>query len=525
MSGHIKNVVIVGGGSAGWLTAGVIASEHRLANASQLNITLVESPTLPAIGVGEGTWPSMRMTLQRIGISETDLIRECDASFKQGTLFVDWKDRDKVQRYYHPFSLPLEYASLNLASHWLNGRTPTSGSSPSFADYVTPQARVAELGLAPKQAVTPEYAFNLNYGYHLDATRFAKLLCKHVVGQLGVVHVQANVQKIEAAANGDVTTLILDNGQRLVGDLFVDCSGVKSLLIGSHYQTPFKSLKSTLFNDRALVVQVPYPIKDAPIASTTVSTALSEGWVWDIGLQSRRGVGYVYSSAHADESKAHSLLAEYLAKTAPSSSLSDADFRAISFEPGHYQQLWVNNCVAIGMAGGFIEPLEASALAMVEQAAAMIADQMPANRKLMDVVAKRFNEKMCYHWNSIVDFLKLHYVLSDRSDSQYWLDSRKLEFCSSALHERLSLWHQQPPWHDDAPRIDELFPSASYQYVLYGMGFKPDSMSYSKHQFAQAVERAQRVVHANQKRLQGMVSALPSNRELINNIMAAGMPH
>lgn len=524
MLSQIENIVILGGGSAGWLTAGLIASEQGAANNRPITITLVESPDLPAIGVGEGTWPSMRMTLQRMGISETDFIRDCDASFKQGTRFVDWQGGEGSQQYYHPFSLPLEYASLNLASHWLLKHDTAPESVAEFADFVTPQASVAEQGLAPKQAVTPEYAFNLNYGYHLDATRFANLLRKHVVDRLGVVHVQAKVLQIEPAPNGDVAALILDNGQRLSGDLFVDCSGAQSLLIGKHYQTPFKSLKSTLFNDRALAVQVPYPDADAPIASTTVSTALSDGWVWDIGLQSRRGVGYVYSSAHSDEAKARRLLADYVAKTAPSSGLSEADFRAISFEPGHYQQLWVNNCVAIGMAGGFIEPLEASALAMVEQGAAMLADQLPANRSLMDVVAKRFNDKMGYHWASIVDFLKLHYVLSHRNDSQYWRDSRNLASCSVTLRQRLALWHQQSPWHDDAPRIDELFPSASYQYVLYGMGFQPDSMNYSKRQFVQAVERAQRVVQDNQRRLQSMVSALPSNRELINNIISAGLP-
>ncbi|MBB3167362.1 tryptophan halogenase family protein [Simiduia aestuariiviva] len=520
MSGQIKNIVIVGGGSAGWLTAGLIASEQG----SAVTIALVESPDIPAIGVGEGTWPSMRMTLQRIGISETTFIRECDASFKQGTRFVDWQGGNGPQQYTHPFSLPLEYASLNLASHWLRHKAQASDAAPSFAEFVTPQAAVAAQGLAPKQAATPEYAFNLNYGYHLDATRFADLLRKHVVETLGVKHIQAHVVDIESASNGDVAALRLDNDQHLAGDLFIDCSGAQSLLIGKHFETPFTSLKNTLFNDRALAVQVPYPSQDAPIASTTVSTALPDGWVWDIALQSRRGVGYVYSSAHADEDKARSSLANYLRNAAPEAGLSESDFRALRFSPGHYQQLWVNNCVAIGMAGGFIEPLEASALAMVEQGAALLADQLPANRAVMDVVAQRFNEKMAYHWRAIVDFLKLHYLLSERDDSQYWRDSRSIEYCSESLRARLALWHQQSPWHDDAPRIDELFPSASYQYVLYGMGFQPANMNYSTRRFAQSIARANRIVQDNRQRVGSMLTALPTNRELINHIIATGMP-
>lgn len=522
MSGHIQNIVIVGGGAAGWLTAGLVAAEHR--RAGQITVTLVESPDVPILGVGEGTWPSMRMTLQRIGLSETTFIRHCDASFKQGTRFVNWQSATAPASYTHPFSLPADYGSLNLANHWLAQARANANGEANFADFVTPQAALAARGLAPKQAATPEYAFNLNYGYHLDAGKFATLLQQHAVEQLGVRHVRANVTAIDSAENGDIARLQLDRGSALAGDLFVDCTGSQALLIGKHYGTVFKSLKPGLCNDRALAAQVPYADTAAPIASTTLSTALSQGWVWDIGLQSRRGVGFVYSADHCDESQARQLLADYLQETAPHAAMVPSDFRALKFNPGHYEQFWVNNCVAIGMSAGFVEPLEASALALVEQGAALLADQLPQTRALMAPAARRFNHKMQYHWRAIVDFLKLHYVLSERDDTSYWRDMRNLDQATESLRDRLQLWQQQAPWHEDAPRVDELFPSASYQYVLYGMGFAPAAMNFDRATFAQQQARAVRVTTENRQRIASMASALPTNRALLQHIMATGLP-
>ena len=216
MNRAIRKVVIVGGGSAGWITANVVAAECRRTGRE---VSLVESPDVPTIGVGEGTWPSMRTTLRRIGLSETEFVRRCDASFKQGTRFHGWSGRSERDAYSHPFSLPVEYASLNPATHWL-----ASGASTPFANFVTPQARVIELGLAPKQVATPEYAFAFNYAYHLDAGRFASLLQERALGG-GVRYIVGNVEHVEPSPDGDIVALALDTGERLEGDLFIDCTG------------------------------------------------------------------------------------------------------------------------------------------------------------------------------------------------------------------------------------------------------------------------------------------------------------
>ena len=513
MNRATREVVIVGGGTAGWIAANAIATECRHW-AEPLRVTLVESPDIPTIGVGEGTWPSMRGTLQRIGIDEDEMLRACDASFKQGTWFRGWSGRSGEDAYIHPFSLPVEYARLNPASYWLRER-----NEQPFARFATPQVAAIERGLAPKEASAPQYAFAFNYAYHLDAGKFAGLLERHATEQRGVVHILANVAHIEAHESGDIAALLLDTGARIAGDLFIDCTGQRALLIGQHYGQRFTSARDTLFNDRAVVVQVTHESANAAIASATLATAQPSGWIWDIGLQTRRGLGHVHSSAHMDESAAQEALARYVASTSPGSDPTSLPYRTIVFEPGYRETPWHRNCVAIGLSAGFVEPLEASALALIEQSAAIVAQQMPRDRQVMDVVAKRFNERLRYHWQRIVEFLKLHYAISAREEP-YWQAHREQGTWPSGLADKFLLWQQQPPWHDDAPRLDELFPSASYQYVLYGMGFRPRHAGGDSPAYLALRAQADQVFHATRAKAAQLTKLLPSNRDLLGTIAA-----
>ena len=509
MNRAIRKVVIVGGGTAGWITANVVATKCRRTGCE---VCLVESPDIPTIGVGEGTWPSMRTTLQRIGLAEDEMIRACNASFKQGTRFSGWSGREGRDEYCHPFSLPVEYARLNPARYWLASRSETP-----FAEFVTPQATVMQQGLAPKQATTPPYAFAFNYAYHLDAGQFASLLQQKAV-TAGVAHILGNVQHVDASADGDIAAVALDTGARVEGDLFVDCTGQRAMLIGGHYGVPSVSVREHLFNDTAVVVQVPYARSDAPIASATQATAQPAGWIWDIGLQTRRGLGYVHSSAHVDQATSMATLRHYVERTSPGVDLDSLSFRTIPFEPGYRASLWYRNCVAVGLSAGFVEPLEASALALIEQSAGMIAENLPRDRQVMDVIAKRFNSKMRYHWERIIEFLKLHYVTSARDDTDYWRDNTHLGSCPEGLRDKLAVWQQQPPWHDDAPRIDELFPSASYQYVLYGMGFRPRFEPGGGTEDDRARTRADRLFHDTRRKTEQATKLLPDNRALLCDI-------
>ena len=513
MSRATREVVVVGGGTAGWIAANAIATECRHW-AAPLRVTLVESPDIPTIGVGEGTWPSMRGTLQRMGVDEDEMLRTCDASFKQGTWFRGWSGRSGEDAYIHPFSLPVEYARLNPATYWLR-----EGNEEPFAAFATPQVAAIEQGLAPKDASAPQYAFAFNYAYHLDAGKFAGLLERHATGEVGVTHILANVASIETRENGDIAALRLDTGNRLAGDLFVDCTGQRALLIGQHYGQPFASVRDTLFNDRAVVVQVPHESADSAIASATLATAGPNGWIWDIGLQSRRGLGHVFASSCMDEDAAQEALKQYVANTSPSIDPTSLQYRTIAFEPGYRETPWHRNCVAIGLSAGFVEPLEASALALIEQSANIVAQQMPGDRQVMDVVAKRFNDRLRYHWQRIIEFLKLHYATSVR-DQPYWQAHRDRSTWPPGLADRLLLWQQQTPWHDDAPRLDELFPSASYQYVLYGMGFRTRQVGGASPSYLALRSQADQVFHATRTKAAQVAKLLPSNRELLGAIAA-----
>jgi tryptophan halogenase len=512
----VRRIVVLGGGSAGWLAAATLAAELGGDAPGALQITLIESPDVPAIGVGEGTWPTMRATLQRIGLSEVDLIRECDAAFKQGSCFDGWLHGrlGEGDRYYHPFTLPHGFGDADLAGAWLQG-----GHEQAFADSVGPQPQLCNAQLAPKQTTTPDFGGVMNYGYHFDAVKLGQLLQRHATARLGVRHIVDHFTAVRSHENGDIAALTTRGHGDIEGELFIDCSGLASLLLGQHYGVAFRSEKGVLFNDSALAVQLPHADAQAPLASATVATAHAEGWTWDIGLPARRGIGLVYSSGHTDDAAAERALLAHLDRSGLSS-LAGVSPRRLRFSPGHRERFWQRNCVAVGLSAGFIEPLEASALALVELSAAFIRDEMPASRADMDLVARRFNEAFAYRWSRIIEFLKLHYALSRRDDADYWRDHRAAATQPESLRELLQLWAHRVPSRNDFYRAEEVFPAASYQYVLYGMQFQPAMRPLRADRLARA-ESCMKDVTTMTRRLLG---GLPRHRDLIQHIHAHGMP-
>lgn len=505
----IARVVVLGGGSAGWLTAGLLAARlgHRV------TVTVIEAPMIAPIGVGEGTWPTMRDTLRAIGVSEADFVRECEAAFKQGSLFVRWGGEGAAEHYLHPFTLPQGYGDAPLVAAW-----QARHAAVPFAALVGPQPHLCLHGRAPKQATTPEYAAVANYGYHFDAGRLGPFLRGHCTRKLGVTHCADEVVAVRSDEHGDIAALQTRHHGEIAGELFIDCSGMRAQLLAGHFDVGFEPCKDVLFCDSALAVQLPYTEARAPIASQTIATAQPNGWIWDIGLQSRRGVGLVYSSAHGDEDQALQALRDYVAASGGARDLLQP--RRLRFEPGFRRRFWHRNCLAIGLAAGFIEPLEASALALVEFSASFLCEQFPATRAMMDTVARRFNDACRYRWGRIIDFLKLHYVLSRRDDSDFWRDHRRAQTVPERLQELLELWRAVPPSRHDFERHDEPFPSASWQYVLYGMGFRPD---HAGAEAAASLQRAE-ACFEDAARLTGrMLAALPSHRELIDHVRQHGM--
>jgi hypothetical protein len=453
----------------------------------------------------------MRDTLRQIGISERLFLTCCDASFKQGSKFVGWS-QGANEHYYHPFTAPAGYGGVNAAQQWA-----VASQDMDFESWVCAQGSVCKENLAPKLPNMAQYAFSLNYGYHLNAGKFVKMLHQHCVEQLGVTYIQGHVDGVLDAKNGHIAEIVLADGQHIAGDLFIDCSGFAAILINKHYQIPFKSKQHILFNDTALAVQIDHACSDVPIASCTVATAQESGWIWDIGLQNRRGIGHVFSRDFTDTARAQEALCQYIAND-PYLATQQISPRTIKFTPGHRDVFWHQNCVAIGVSAGFVEPLEATALVLIEKSAQWLSQQLPRDPAAMAVLAKRFNALTLQRWQEIIDFLKLHYVLTDRQDTEYWRQHQQPDSIPESLHDALTLWRTQAPGLYESNQRFELFSSASKQYVLYGMALGTEEkypFDLPKNEGALIKRLRNETLHTTEK----LLSALPTNRQFLQQIV------
>jgi tryptophan halogenase len=461
----VKTILVVGGGTAGWLTACFLARQLGANRPDGVRVTLVESPEIGIIGVGEGTFPSIRGTLAAIGIDEARFVRECRATFKQGVDFRHWvraPGEAGADRYFHPFNQPSQrQGGFELLPYWLAG---DAGPGMPFAAAVTMQQRVASAGRAPKRAHDGDFLGPMNYAYHFDAGRFAALLAEHG-RSLGVRHLLDRVERVELGADGAIAAVHARAAGALTAGLYVDCTGFRALLIGEALGAKFKDLGDVLFADRAVTLQVPYAAPDAPIPPYTISTAQEAGWTWDIGLQDRRGIGYVYSSRHTSDERAARVLRDYVGPQA-----EGAAPRRLELKIGYRETQWIANCVAVGLSGGFLEPLESSGIGLIETAAYLIGHLFPFGGECAPA-ARQFNEAMRARYERIVDFLKLHYCLTRRTDHAFWIDNADPASIPATLRDRLAQWRTRPPHRLDFIVDLEMYPPSSWQYVLYGMEF------------------------------------------------------
>jgi tryptophan 7-halogenase len=506
----IQQILIVGGGTAGWLTAAFLARTLGTA-AGGVRVTLVESSEIGIIGVGEGTFPSIRGTLHAIGLDEARFIRECDATFKQGVNFVDWSGLG--ERYFHPFNAPSQRPGApELMPYWLLGEANAADGAPrAFADAVSMQTRVAEASRAPKRAGDGDWLGPMNYAYHFDAGKFAALLAAHAQ-TLGVERVIATVERVELREDGQIGSVVTRDHGALTADLYVDCTGFRAALIGGALGAPRKALADVLFVDRALALQVPYPAADAPIPSYTISTAHEAGWTWDIGLHRRRGVGHVYSSRHSSDEQAERVLRRYAGPAADSLTP-----RFLKLDTGYRETQWIGNCVAVGLSAGFLEPLESSGIGLIEAAAYLIGYLLPADGNF-EPAARQFNEQMRVRFERIVDFLKLHYALTRREDSAFWRDNADPASWTPTLRDMLARWRCRPPHRLDFIADLEMYPPSSWQYVLYGMGY-PTDLSHARPAWPRAAEARQEFATIAQV-AQRALADLPDHRALVDAMCA-----
>lgn len=450
----MENIVIVGGGSSGWLTACILASQFKK-RSLPIRITLIESPIIQTIGVGEGTVPSMRATLESIGISETDFIRECNVTLKQSVKFINWTSKCINGFYHHPFDIPFPL-KFSLDKH-----------TEDYADVVGIQTFLCEHNVSPKTLKNAEFKGEHEYAYHLDSVKFGEFLSKHGVDNLSIKHLRAHIDEV-SVEQGLIKHLKLDSQVLVTADLFIDCSGFNSLLLGNALEVPFIDKSDQLLIDSALALQVPYKNDAEEIPCYTKATACQYGWIWDIGLQTRRGTGYVYSSKFSTEEQVAKKFSEYL-----DIPLDNLHYRKIKMNVGYRSSMWVGNCVGIGLSSGFVEPLEATALLMVESTAKLLAELLPVSVNHIEYPKNKYNVIVQDAWDKVIDFIKLHYILSDRDDSEFWREQTKIETASDRLKQALAYWEFHAPTASDFKTDYDIFKLENYKYILFGMKYFP----------------------------------------------------
>jgi tryptophan halogenase len=482
-----RRLLIVGGGSAGWMAAAYIDAALNRGGRRVVDVTLVESPDVPRIGVGEATIPGINHILAVIGLEEREFLRRVDGSLKQAIRYDNWLD-NRGETYYHPFNRYRESPIDRTTRRWLK-----SDRSIPFAATVSAQPALCEANLAPAMLTAWDFGPPLSYAYHMNALKFADYLCE-VATARGVTRHLDHVTDVEMHENGDIRAVNTRGGLRLEADLYIDCTGFAALLIEKTLGVGWVDCSQWLLNDRAVTMAVPcstyYP---GYIRPYTTATALSSGWVWQIPLQDKRSLGYVHSSAYIDENVARDELRAFEGAHA-----AELDTRTIRFKVGHREKAWVRNCIAIGLAANFIEPLESTGLYLSDLAAVMLTEHFPQSGD-MDALTLRFNRIMANRFYEILDFINLHYCLSRRTDTEYWREVQKPNRINGRLAAKLEYWRKKPPSPSDfedmripeepdtplpsgglpgdhRPPVDTgvLFGLDSHEHILYGMDFLRD---------------------------------------------------
>ena len=447
----LRTVTIVGGGTAGWMTAALLSHVF-----SSYTIRLIESEEIGTIGVGEATIPSIRTYNDLAGIDQIEMMRATQATFKLGIDFVDWRRGN--DRYFHGFGrIGHDFMWLHPHHLWLAARR--AGAVKPLDDYALNCVAGMQNKFAypdPRNPASP--IGGLDYAYQFDASLFAGLLRARSAAD-GVVRIEGRiVDVVRDGESGHVDHVVLENGRTVDGDLFVDCSGMRALLIGEALGVGYEDWDHWLLNDRALAVPCE---RVAPLTPYTRVTARAHGWQWRIPLQHRTGNGHVYSSAHVSDDEAASLLLANLDATPL------ADPRAVRFRPGKRRKAWEKNVVAIGLSSGFLEPLESTSIHLIQTGIIKLLGLFP-HRGFAAADVAEYNRQHDFEFTDVRDFIVAHYKVTDREDTPYWEYLKHMAIPDS-LADRLALFASSGRFYKRAAA--ELFRDESWVQVLLGQGF------------------------------------------------------
>ena len=489
--GRIRRIVVVGGGSAGWMTATALATGLR---GRDITVEVVESEEIGTVGVGEATFPSIRNYNRMVGIDEAEFLRATEGSYKLGIQFRDW--RVVGEDYFHTFG---DLGQLDDA-HSLWGQHRRLGLTESLGQQCLPTV-MAQRG---RFVIPGEEAPPYKYAYHFDATLYAAFL-RQLALRRGARHVPGRIVEVQRRPDGDVAALVLADGRQVDADLFIDCSGFASLLLGRALQEPFVDFSHWLPVDGAWAC--PCERVGEELAPYTRATALEGGWAWRIPLRSRTGHGHVFASRFIDPDRAREQLLAQL-DGAPL-----AEPRLLRFTTGHRQRFWVNNVIAIGLSSGFLEPLESTSIYLIQDGISRLMTMLTEGRPLDEDARLPFNEGSVRRFARIRDFIILHYCLTQRRDGELWRHVATMAL-PETLAYRLELWRRYGVLQEYE---EEGFDATSWLAVHAGMAHWPERLDPVVTEVP--AERALQALQGRRRAIDAMVERMPRHERTLREVL------
>lgn len=517
----IRKIVIVGGGSAGWMTAAYLGKRLE-----DVHVSVIESSDIPTVGVGESTIPPIVYFFKAMGLEEADWMPVCNATYKSAIRFKDFYSTEDPA-FWYSFESMSNLAGRPVSRFWYNKHLTTSEYSDRFTFYdycfVAPELCRQNKSLHTMTKLGP--------AYHLDASLLSELLIKLATAG-GVERIIDKITGVNRNEDGSIRSLNRENGPELEGDLFIDCTGFKSLLMDKTMQEPFEEYYDYLFNDKAVATRHSYEDKEKEMFSYTGCTAVSSGWIWQIPLYNRMGAGYVYCSRYKTEDEAELELRQFLGEER----MKDVETKHIDIRVGKHSRTWVKNCIAIGLSGGFIEPLESTGLFIVQLQVETLAHILAGNNgDVNQADIGIFNKVVTDLYEGIRDFLVCHYALTSREDTPYWKDIKNETKIPDSLVDLLRYARMTIP---DLPVIRQIYKpdfgdysfTDGWQSILIGMNHLPYKFGQFKiagpfeEQVIKNMAEADRRVREIEEFKRTKVKDFPNHYQLLKSTRFHGQP-
>jgi tryptophan halogenase len=515
MPEHIKKIVILGGGTAGWMSAAYLAKALQ----GTVEITLVESRSISKIGVGEATVPNLqKVFFDFLGLKEMDWMPHCNAAFKTAVKFINWKTgglNGKTDHFYHPFGILPECDGIPLSHYWLyqrkNHNLHDAFDYACFKEPAIMDAKLAPVWMNGQPA--------MRYAWHFDAHLVATFLCRFAVTQLHVKHIIGDFVEAKLNEKGFIANLKLQSGQVIDGDLFIDCSGFRGLLMNQTLNEPFLSMNDHLLCDSAIATSIPHDDKRYGIEPYTSAIAMQSGWTWKIPMLSRFGSGYVYSSQFISQDKAIDEFCRLWQLDA-----NTVHLNKISFRVGRNRRAFVKNCVGIGLSSCFLEPLESTGIYFISAALYHLVKHFP-NKDFHPKLIQNFNKEIESMFDDTRDFIQAHFYFSPRVDTEFWRANKSL-YLTDNIREKIALYHAGLPINQPMTNEEHYYQSfdaefrnfwtnGSYYCIFSGLGVLPENDYSLLYHRPSSVLSSKNIFSDIKNKQQFLRHSLPSNYEYL----------